>query len=248
MSENRRVLSVGAHPDDAEFACAGTLARLKEAGCEIVIATLSPGDCGSTQHTAREVSRIRKAEAAASAARLGAEYVCLEERDLSIDYDTATRRKVTGLVRSVDPAMVLTHYLMDYMVDHEVTGRLARDACFAAGVPNFAAAGNEPPTSGIPHLYYFSPAGAADNVGNPIEPHFVIDVSGQVELKKQMLACHASQREWLMKHHGMDEYIESMLRRGAALGQRVGAAHGEGFLQHLGPPYPTDNLMRAWLT
>ncbi len=247
MSENRRVLSVGAHPDDTEFACAGTLSRLKQAGCEIFIATVANGDCGSMVHSAREIARIRRAEATAAAALLDAEYLCLDESDLSIDYDTATRRKVVGLIRTVDPAVVFTHYLVDYMADHEIAGRLVRDACFAAAGPNFASSGNEAPTHGIPHLYYFTPAGGTDNVGNPIEPHFVIDVSDEVELKKQMLACHASQRDWLMKHHGMDEYIEAMLRRGEAAGQRIGVAHGEGFLQHVGSPYPTDNIIAEWL-
>lgn len=243
MSENNRVLAIGAHPDDVEFCCTGTLSRLKKKGAEVVIATMAPGDCGTTQYSAREISRIRKGEAAKSASMLGAEYVCLEERDLSIDCDTVTRRKVTGLVRSVDPAIVFTHFLVDYMVDHEATGRLVRDACFGAGVPNFGTPGNESHTETIPHLYYFPPSGCIDNVGNPIEPHFVVDVSDEVEQKKGMLACHASQREWLLRHHGMDEYIESMLRRGAEMGKRIGVEHGEGFLQHRCQPYPTDNTI-----
>lgn len=247
MSENNRVLAIGAHPDDVEFTCIGTLSKLKKRGAEITIATMSPGDCGSTVHSGLEAARIRKDEAAKSAKLLGAEYVCLEERDLSIDYDTVTRRKVTGFMRSVNPGVVFTHFLVDYMVDHEVTGRLVRDACFAAGVPNFGTTGNEKPVSGIPHLYYLTPAGCMDNVGNPIEPTFVVDVSDEVELKKGMLACHASQREWLMRHHGVDEYIESMLRRGTQMGQRLGVDHAEGFLQHVCQPYPEDNRLAEWL-
>ena len=247
MSENNRVLAIGAHPDDVEFTCIGTLSKLKKRGAEITIATMSPGDCGSTVHSGLEAARIRKDEAAKSAKLLGAEYVCLEERDLSIDYDTVTRRKVTGFMRSVNPGVVFTHFLVDYMVDHEVTGRLVRDACFAAGAPNFAAHNSEPAIGRIPHLYYFPPSGCMDNVGNPVEPHFVVDVSGEVELKKRMLACHASQRDWLRRHHGVDEYIDAMLRRGQTMGARIGAAHGEGFLQHLCDPYPKNNLVAEWL-
>ena len=246
-SNNNRILAVGAHPDDVEFTCTGTLAKLKERGAEVVIATLLTGDCGTTEYSAYEIARIRKDEATKSAGLLGARYICVDEHDLSLDYDTVMRRKVTGLVRSVDPAIVLTHFQIDYLVDHEVTGRLVRDACFAAAVPNFASSGNEKPTDGIPHLYYFPPAGCIDNVGNPVEPHFVVDVSDEVELRKQMLACHASQRNWLRRHHGTDEYIDSMLRRSADLGQRIGVEHGEGFLQHLCSPYPTDNKILAWL-
>ena len=247
MSENKRVLAVGAHPDDVEFSCAGTLSQLRKLGAEIFIATVCNGDCGTTQYPAHEIAAIRKAEATASAQLLGATYRCVGAHDLSVDYDTVTRRQVTGLIRSVDPAIVITHYLIDYMVDHEVTSRLVRDACFCAGVPNFASAGNEKPTQGVPHLYYVTPSDCADNVGNPIEPHFVVDVSAEVGLKREMLACHASQREWLRRHHGSDEYLDWMERRGAAMGQRIGAKHAEGFLQHLGQPYPKDNMLLEWL-
>jgi len=247
MNDNNRILAVGAHPDDVEFRCSGTLSKLKKRGAEIVIATLANGDCGTTEYPAREIAHIRKEEASNSAAMLDAEYICVDEHDLSIDYDTVARRKVVGLVRSVDPAIVLTHFLIDYMVDHEVTGRLVRDACFSAAAPNFASSGNETPTEGIPHLYYFPPAGCMDNVGNPIEPHFVVDVSDEIDLKKQMLACHASQRNWLMRHHGMDEYIDSMVRGCAEMGRRIGAPYGEGFLQHVCQPYPQSNRIVEWL-
>jgi len=114
-------------------------------------------------------------------------------------------------------------------------------------VPNFASAGNEQPTEKIPHLYYFPPSGCIDNVGNPVEPHFVVDVSGEIDIKKKMLACHESQRNWLMRHHGMDEYIDSMLRRCAEVGERIGVKYGEGFLQHVSQPYPDDNRIVEWL-
>jgi len=241
MTDSIRVLATGAHPDDVEFACAGTLSRLQKRGAEIFIATLCNGDCGTTEHSASEIARIRRNEATNSASVLGAEYMCLDESDLSLDYDTTTRREVVGLIRSVDPTIVMTHFLTDYMVDHEVTGRLVRDACFAAAVPNFASAGNERPTQTIPYLFYYPPSGCIDNVGNPITPHFVIDVSEEIEIKKRMLACHESQRNWLMRHHGMDEYIESMLRRSAEMGERIGARYGEGFLQHRSQPYPSAN-------
>jgi hypothetical protein len=58
-----------------------------------------------------------------------------------------------------------------------------------------------------------------------------------------MLACHASQRQWLLKHHGMDEYLEAMRRWGRQQGERVGVAYAEGFRQHLGHSYPQDNRL-----
>jgi LmbE family N-acetylglucosaminyl deacetylase len=80
-------------------------------------------------------------------------------------------------------------------------------------------------------------------MGTIVEPTTVIDVSGQLDRKTQMLACHASQREWLRAHHGMDEYIESMKRHGAERGKRIGAASAEAFVQHRGHPYPQNDLL-----
>ena len=97
----------------------------------------------------------------------------------------------------------------------------------------------------MPYLYYCDPVEGIDPLGQPVTPTTVIDISPQIDLKAQMLACHASQREWLRAHHGMDEYIESMRRRGAARGQAVGSAYAEGFVQHRGHPYPHDDLLAA---
>jgi LmbE family N-acetylglucosaminyl deacetylase len=60
----KRALAIAAHPDDAEFLCAGTLALLHQQGWEIFIATMTAGDCGSMVLDREEISRIRKAEGA----------------------------------------------------------------------------------------------------------------------------------------------------------------------------------------
>jgi hypothetical protein len=58
-----------------------------------------------------------------------------------------------------------------------------------------------------------------------------------------MLACHASQRDWLLRQHGMDEYLEAMARWGADRGSEIGVAQAEAFRQYRGHPYPQDNLL-----
>jgi len=243
MAKDKTILAVGAHPDDVEFKCAGTLSLLKKKGYSIVIATVAAGDCGSAEYSAEEIMRIRRGEATASAAILGAPYRCVDERDLAIDYDTKTRRKVTALLREFDPIIILTNPLVDYMVDHEVTGRLVRDACFCAGLPNFTVPGNFPATNRIPYLYYFQPAGGTDNLGNPVRMQFLVDVTSEIEVKKKMLMAHASQRNWLLKHHGVDHYVNSMVHDAEELGKQAGCKCAEGFNQHLGHPYPADNKL-----
>ena len=93
MEKKKTVLALNAHPDDAEFMCAGTLTMLHDKGWEIHIATMTPGDCGSAEHSREEISRIRRAEAAKSAKILDGTYHCLECDDVFIMYDRETLLK-----------------------------------------------------------------------------------------------------------------------------------------------------------
>jgi LmbE family N-acetylglucosaminyl deacetylase len=238
-------LSVLAHPDDAEFLCAGTMIRLaRERGWQIHIASMTPGDCGSAELSAEEISRIRRAEGAQAAACIGGRYQCLEERDLLIFYNEQALEKVTRLLREVRPRLVFTHSPSDYMLDHEMTSTVVRAATFGAPIPNFLAGrGLGPVLEHIPHLYYCDPIEGKDPLGRHVPAGFCIDISVVMDAKAQMLACHASQRDWLLKHHGMDQYLQAMRDWGAARGQGRGVANAEGFRQHLGHSYLQDNLL-----
>jgi N-acetylglucosamine malate deacetylase 1 len=239
------VLSVLAHPDDAEFLCAGALARLaREHGWQVHIASMTPGDCGSVEYGPEEIASLRRQEGIRAAAVLDAVYHCLEERDLLIFYHERPLERITRLLRTIRPRIVLTHSPADYMLDHEMTSTLVRAATFGAPIPNFFAAHGHPPAiPHIPHLYYCDPIEGKDALGRLVEPAFRIDVSAVVEIKAAMLAAHASQRDWLLKHHGMDHYVQSMRDWGAERGRPAGVAFAEGFRQHLGHSYPQDNLL-----
>jgi LmbE family N-acetylglucosaminyl deacetylase len=239
------VLSVLAHPDDAEILCAGTLARLAaEHGWAVHVATMTPGDCGSAELPAERIAEVRRGEGARAAALVGGSYHCLEERDLLVFYEERPLERVTRLLRQVRPRVVLTHSPADYLLDHEVTSALARAAAFAAPVPNFLAGrGHPPPLDHVPHLYYCDPVEGKDALGRPVEPGLLVDVTGVMDTKVAMLSAHASQREWLRRHHGMDEYVEAMRRWAADRGRRAGVAFAEGFRQHRGHGYPQDDLL-----
>jgi N-acetylglucosamine malate deacetylase 1 len=238
-------LALLAHPDDAEFLCAGALIRLAdERGWHIRIASMTPGDCGTAEHSAEEIALIRRSEGAAAAALIGGDYQCLEERDLLVTYNPETLIKITNFIRRVRPRIVFTHSPDDYHLDHEMTSRIVRAAAFAAPVPLFARASSGPdPLDRIPHLYYCDPLEGKDILGRPIVPGFRIDIASAIDRKADMLACHASQRNWLLKHHGIDQYVESMRAWSAARGRELGVAYAEGFRQHLGHSYPQDNLL-----
>jgi N-acetylglucosamine malate deacetylase 1 len=245
MNEPLRVLALHAHPDDVEFQCAGTLILLREAGCAVTIATMTPGDCGSAEHDAETIAEIRRGEARAAASLMGADYLCLEFRDLAIFNDDESRRRVTEVLRRARPDVILTAPPADYIADHEMTSLLVRDACFAASCPNYATRQWEPaaPLARIPHMYFVDPLGGCDRDGRPVPVNFHVDVSRVFETKRRMLACHASQREWLLRQHGLDEYLEIQARWGADRGARIGVEQAEAFRQYRGHPYPQDNIL-----
>jgi N-acetylglucosamine malate deacetylase 1 len=241
----RRILAIHAHPDDVEMQCAGTLALLKERGHHITIITMTPGDKGSAELGQAEIARVRRAEAKAAAELLGADYACLEFHDLEICHDNPSRRTVTEALRRARPDIVMTAPPVDYMSDHEVTSRLVRDACFNASVNNYATHAWDPAPllPKMPHLYYVDAVEGIDWYGNTQPYDFVFDVTKFAELKINMLAAHTSQRDWLMKQHGMDEYLDACRRWSKSRGKLIGAEYGEAFRQHTGHPYPHDNLL-----
>ena len=239
----RCVLTLLAHPDDAEILCAGTLTRLAGLGWEVHIATATAGDCGTATQSAAEISRIRLDEAQSAAGLIGANYHCLGMLDGRVCYDVGSLGMCFDLLRRVNPSLVLTHPRRDYMMDHEVVHQLARAASFVFAARNVS---DTPLPIGavVPHLYYTDPIGGVDELGWEIVPGTLVDISGAAQQAKlRMLACHASQREWLRHHHGMDEYVEATRRRDAGRGRLLGVAAAEGFVQHRGHAYPGDDLL-----
>jgi LmbE family N-acetylglucosaminyl deacetylase len=210
---------------------------------------MTPGDCGSSEHSAEEIAAIRRAEAAASAKLIGAEYICGEFRDLSIFSDNESRGRVAAILRKTQPDIVLTSSPVDYLCDHEATSMLVRDACFGAPTPNYAPTG-DPPLPGIPHLYFMDPIEGHDREGGDVIPHFVVNVAETFAIKKAMLSCHDSQRRWLKTHHGIDDYLDSMEEWTRKRGKAAGFEFGEGFRRYLGHPYPQtpvlEDLLRAY--
>jgi LmbE family N-acetylglucosaminyl deacetylase len=245
IAPQRRVaLTLLAHPDDAEILCAGTLIRLADAGWEVHIATVAAGDCGTTNLSREEIADKRKQEGIAAAAKIGATYHCLEEPDVQVVFDKQTNRKAIDLLRRVAPTLLFTHPRHDYMLDHEQSHLLARSAAFSYPAPN---ASELPLVAGsaIPWLYYCDPVEGCDPYSRElVTPTVYVDVTEQIERKADMLACHASQREWLRSHHGMDEYMDAMRRWSAERGRQAGMDYAEAFVQHRGHPFPQSDLLK----
>jgi len=245
----KRILAIHAHPDDLEILLGGTLALLSAAGRHVTMATMTAGDCGSAELTSHRISQIRLDEARASVALIHAEYLCCGFQDLSIFNTDSSRRRVTEILRSVRPDIVITASPNDYLADHETTSALVKDACFAAAVRLYLTGETMPAAAleAIPHLYFMDPLTGLDNAGNAPVPDFCVDVSAWIAIKRNMLEQHASQREWLRKHHGMDDYIKQMEIATRETGARFGAAYGEGLRQYRGHAYPHSPLLQELL-
>ncbi len=236
----KRILAFGAHPDDVEFRCAGTLALLRDAGWDVGIATITGGCGGSTEHDREETRRIRLAEAAASAGILDAPYYYAGGEDMDVDFRHELRVKAVHVIREFRPDVVIACAPVDYHADHEEASRLVRAACFYAPIPNFPEQ-TLPPIPSVPRLYYMY--ARVDALGRELPVQFLVDISTVQETKAEMLACHASQRNWIRDHHGIDDYMERMRRCDAELGKRASVAAAEAFHQHLGDAYPHDNIL-----
>jgi LmbE family N-acetylglucosaminyl deacetylase len=239
----KRILAIHAHPDDVEVLGAGTLALLAERGNHITIVTMTAGDCGSVEMDLAETARVRQQEAAAAAAIIGADYLCAGFGDLCVFNDDASRRRTTELLRATRPDIVITASPADYHPDHEATSMLVRDALFASSVPNYKT-GPSSALAAIPHLYFMDPIEGRDRSGIRIAPDFGVDITAQFDTKSQMLAAHASQRNWVLKQHGIDDYMLSMKSWAAKRGNMFGVTYAEGFRQYTGTPYPRTKLLQ----
>ncbi len=240
--KNKTALAFMAHPDDAEFFCAGTLILLADAGWDIHICTVANGDCGTISETPWAIAGIRTAEGDRAAKMIAGTYHCLGERDGMVVYDREAIQKSLDLFRRVTPSLVFIHSAKDYMMDHEMASLLGRAASFLFGAPN-ASAFPLSPLARVPHLYYCDPAEARDPYGNIVAPTTYLDIAAVLDRKAEMLACHASQREWLRVYHGEDEYLHSMRRLGAMRGTEAGVPAAEAFVQHRGHAYPKNDLL-----
>ena len=184
-------------------------------------------------------------EAQRAAELMGADYACLDEKDLNIFYDQRTLGKLMEFVRAANPSLVLTHSPVDYMVDHETTSRLCQTACFGAMAPNFRTGSRTAakPLRWVPHLYYTEPFGGRDILGQDIQATLFVDIKATFSRKEQMLACHESQRAFLRAQQGISDTLSMMKEMAERAGRSSGFGKAEGFRQHLGQGFPQNNLL-----
>jgi LmbE family N-acetylglucosaminyl deacetylase len=199
-----RVLAVGAHPDDLDILCAGTLAKYAARGDQVVMAISTNGEAGSNGTTMEETSQIREKEARASAAIVGAELIWLDYHDEFLYENEKVRLRYIDLVRQARPDVIITHDPQsDYHPDHLTTGQLLWNTRVMAAASIIKT--EHPAWPKIPDLYFMDTIG-----GINFQPQDYVDITSTMDKKRKMLSQHVSQIEFMKKRYDMTlvEFME----------------------------------------
>ena len=231
MEEKMRVLAVGAHPDDIEVLCAGTLARYAKEGHHVTMAYVMNGNMGHMVIPADELAEIRREEARRAAEVIGADFIWMGIDDELIVDDIPTRMKFVEMVRQARPDVVLTHYPEDYIMGHRRTSSLVFEGTFLASVPH--AETESPVHDRVPPIFHMDTP-----TGMGFLPTEWVDITETMETKKEMLLQHQSQLKWLKDHDDID-VVETMTAAARYRGLQVGVGYAEGFRQVLQWPRGT---------
>lgn len=235
MVEGCDVLAVGAHPDDVEIGCGGTLARLARGGVRVGILDLTAGELGT-----RGDVTVRAREAEAAARVLGVSWrSCLAFPDGGITpSDPAQLHEVVAALRSAAPRVLLLPHPDDPHPDHGEAAALLLRASFFAGLARFLP-DRGPACRPRMLLAYPGPR-------QLLQPTLVVDISAYVGAKREALAAHASQFDkaaGAATHLASGHFLAAVEGRDRACGNLVGCEFGEG-LTAVGTP-AADEV--AWL-
>ncbi|MBR2376385.1 MAG: PIG-L family deacetylase [Clostridia bacterium] len=222
------ILAIGAHPDDIEESCGGTLAKYVKQGHKVFTATATNGNIGSATLPMDEIARIRKEEARRAAAIIGAEYICLDYDDEMFFEDKAARINFINLVRYCKADVILTHSPHDYNPDHELTSKIIND--IAVMIPIAKIETKAKPYDKIPIIAYFEPVHGLGFI-----PTEYVDITEEIEIKKAMCAEHKSQIAWMQDNYkdalgnGDKNFFDGMITMAKFRGMQCGVDYAEGF-------------------
>lgn len=215
------ILAIGAHPDDTDILCGGTLALYAHAGHKVFVAVATNGNVGSTTLTREEIATIRHREAMDSCAVIGAELIWMDFDDEWLFNDRGTRIRFLDAYRQARPDIVLAHSTADYHPDHRVAGQVAADAQIPAAVRLVETA--LPALDQIPKLYTMDTVG---QIGPAVDTY--VDITEVIDVKTDMVRAHVSQESWLSHIFDMS-YIEFMRSQASVRGTEAGVTFAEAF-------------------
>lgn len=220
------ILAIGAHPDDVEIHCGGTLAKFASQGHKIFTATATNGNIGSATLPMDEIAAIRKAEAKKAAEVIGAEYICLDYDDEMLFEDRSVRLAFIDLVRYCKADLILTHNPEDYNPDHVLTSKIIND--IAVMIPVAKIETPNKPYDKIPIIAYFEPAHGLGFV-----PTEYVDITNFIDKKMEMCLCHQSQISWMQDNYkdimADQNFFENYKTIARFRGIQCGVKYAEGF-------------------
>ena len=219
------ILAFGAHPDDVELGCSGTILKEISLGKTVGIIDLTRGELGT-----RGSAEIRDQEAAAAAKVLGVSIrENLEMRDGFFTNDEKHQLEVIKMIRKYQPEIVLCNAIDDRHIDHAKGSKLVSDACFLSGLLKI-----ETNHEGVeqkawrPKLVYHYIQ------WKNIVPDFVVDITGFTDKKTESILAYKSQfydpnSKEPESPITSKNFFESLNYRYRDLGRLVGVDHAEGF-------------------
>ena len=219
------ILAIGAHPDDVELGCGGTLAKLISQGKTVAIIDLTRGELGTrgTEHT-------RKQESEEASRKLG---ICcrknLEMNDGFIQNAKELQLKVVEQIRKFQPDIVFANALEDRHPDHAKAAKLVSDACFLSGLTKIETHyENHQQEAWRPkQLFHYIQ-------WKNIKPDFVVDISDFIEKKVEVCMAYKTQfydpkSDEPMTPIATKDFLESLTYRAQDLGRLSGCKYAEGF-------------------
>ena len=206
----KKVLVIGAHPDDPESMCAGTMLKLKTMGAEVVAVYLTSGEAGIVGKTHEQARTIRQAEARKACEVLGVRAVFMTQTDGNAEVNKERYAEMKALIEAEQPDMVITHWPIDSHRDHRVCSILVYDAWRMTG-------------RGF-DLYY-SEVMTGMQTQN-FTPTLWVDITDYRDKKIEAYLCHESQE----LEGAVKEYHDTMERM---RGMECQAKYAEAFVQQL---------------
>lgn len=217
-TENRgnplKVLVAGAHPDDPETGCGGTIARYTQAGHEVVNLYLTKGEAGIPGKTHNEAAQIRTAEAREACMTLNARTRFFGQIDGDTEVTSEAYKLVKKILDSENPDLLFTQWPVDSHRDHRVVSLLVYDAWQAMG-------------KSVPLYYYEVMSGIQTQSFNPTD---YVDITPVESIKREACFAHQSQNpgELYPIHEKMSRFR----------GMEYGCEHAEAFIRHeQSPPF-----------
>jgi LmbE family N-acetylglucosaminyl deacetylase len=228
------VFAIAAHPDDIEFMMGGTLILLGRAGCELHMMNICNGSCGTAYEDRETIIARRTEEARQSSSIIGALFHEPLVDDLDMFYERPTINRMVSIVREVKPDVVLLSSPQDYMEDHMNACRVAVTAVFCRGMRNYPAEPPSDPIDGDATLYHALPWGLRDSLRRRLHAGQYADITSALKMKREALAHHRSQKEWLDSSQGLDSYLITMENMSREVGEMSGRfEYAEGWRRHL---------------